>query len=39
MQPLTAKAIKNFFVRLLAISLLLGLAWFWVMLLATPAFA
>lgn len=39
MQPLTSKAIKNFVVRVLSGILLLALAWLWVMLSATPAFA
>ncbi len=39
MQPLTSKAIKSFVVRVLSGILLLALAWLWVMLSATPAFA
>jgi len=39
MQPLTTKAIKSLLLRLLGVILLLGLAWLWVMLSATPAIA
>jgi uncharacterized protein YjbI with pentapeptide repeats len=39
MQLLTSKTIKNFVVRVLSAILLLALAWLWVMLSATPAFA
>ena len=39
MQSLTAKAIKKVLLRLLGVILILGMAWLWIMLSATPAFA